>query len=222
MSFRRSTEVCGRALSTSSSRASRPSAATRRCGATSWREPAPRSRGPLRLLVGHGAPARRRAARRADRVLPLLQARPQRTPQGRQRPRPGARPARPGPLGDRDRRSGSPPGHPGVAADGVGHPQRRGHRTPGAADRAGPAPRLEPVRAKALSNSGRPEPVTTATTPGCTCSCPPSSSSAWTSLVGAARYPATKVLSSFHSLGSLLMLKASRRGRAANAFPLGG
>jgi hypothetical protein len=40
-------------------------------------------------------------------------------------------------------------------------------------------------------------------------------------LVGAARYPGTKVLSSFHSLGSLLLLKASRRGRAANAFPLG-
>ena len=40
-------------------------------------------------------------------------------------------------------------------------------------------------------------------------------------LVGAARYPGTKVLSSFHSLSSLLMLKCSRRGRAANAFPLG-
>ena len=40
-------------------------------------------------------------------------------------------------------------------------------------------------------------------------------------LVRAARYPGTKVLSSFHSVGSLLVLKASRRGRAANAFPLG-
>ncbi|MBI3256342.1 MAG: hypothetical protein HYZ59_00990 [Actinobacteria bacterium] len=40
-------------------------------------------------------------------------------------------------------------------------------------------------------------------------------------LVGAARYPGTKVLSSFHSLASLLLLKAGRRGRAANAFPLG-
>ncbi|MGH9005514.1 MAG: hypothetical protein ACRDYV_20505, partial [Acidimicrobiia bacterium] len=40
-------------------------------------------------------------------------------------------------------------------------------------------------------------------------------------LIAAARYPGTKVLSSFHSLGSLLLLKASRRGRAANAFPLG-
>jgi transposase len=36
-----------------------------------------------------------------------------------------------------------------------------------------------------------------------------------------ARYPGTRVLSSFHSLGALLLLKCSRRGRAANAFPLG-
>src|SRR5664280_1975870 len=37
----------------------------------------------------------------------------------------------------------------------------------------------------------------------------------------AANYPGTKVLSSFHSMASLLMLKCSRRGRAGNAFPLG-
>ena len=36
-----------------------------------------------------------------------------------------------------------------------------------------------------------------------------------------ARYPSTRVLSSFHSLGALALLKCSRRGRAANAFPLG-
>ena len=40
-------------------------------------------------------------------------------------------------------------------------------------------------------------------------------------LIGAASYPGTKVLSSFHSMASLLMLKCSRRGRAGNAFPLG-
>jgi len=40
-------------------------------------------------------------------------------------------------------------------------------------------------------------------------------------LIGAADYPGTKVLSSFHSLASLLMLKCSRRGRVSNAFPLG-
>lgn len=41
------------------------------------------------------------------------------------------------------------------------------------------------------------------------------------SLVAGARYPGTKVLLSFHSLASLLLLKCSRRGRVANAFPLG-
>jgi len=40
-------------------------------------------------------------------------------------------------------------------------------------------------------------------------------------LIAAAHYPATKVLSPFHSLASLLLLKCSRTGRAANAFPLG-
>ena len=40
-------------------------------------------------------------------------------------------------------------------------------------------------------------------------------------LVSAARYPGTSVLSPFHSVGSHLLLKCSRRGRAANAFPLG-
>ncbi|MHB8296644.1 MAG: hypothetical protein ACYDH5_18940 [Acidimicrobiales bacterium] len=40
-------------------------------------------------------------------------------------------------------------------------------------------------------------------------------------LIGAARYPGTKVLSPFHFLTSLLLVKCSRRGRAANAFPLG-
>ena len=40
-------------------------------------------------------------------------------------------------------------------------------------------------------------------------------------LVAGAAYPGTKVLSPFHSLASLLLVKCSRRGRAANAFPLG-
>ena len=40
-------------------------------------------------------------------------------------------------------------------------------------------------------------------------------------LVAAADYPATSVLSAFASLASLLLVKASRKGRAANAFPLG-
>lgn len=40
-------------------------------------------------------------------------------------------------------------------------------------------------------------------------------------LVADAHYPGTRALSSLHSIGSLALLKCSRRGRAANAFPLG-
>ncbi|MGH9063665.1 MAG: hypothetical protein ACRD0L_06805 [Acidimicrobiales bacterium] len=40
-------------------------------------------------------------------------------------------------------------------------------------------------------------------------------------LVAGAGYPGTKVLSAFASVASLLLVKCSRRGRAANAFPLG-
>jgi hypothetical protein len=85
---------------------------------------------------------------------------------------------------------------------------------------AGPAPRLEPVRATAIKQW--PE--------GARYDCdhaglylllPAMAELGLDELVRDARYPATKVLSSFHSLSSLLLLKASRRGRAANAFPLG-
>lgn len=41
------------------------------------------------------------------------------------------------------------------------------------------------------------------------------------SLIGGAGYRSTRVLSALHSVGSLLLLKCSRRGRVANAFPLG-
>ena len=84
----------------------------------------------------------------------------------------------------------------------------------------GPAPRLEPVRAKPIN--GWPT--------GARYDCdhaglylllPAMAELGLDTLIGAARYPGTKTLSSFHSLGSLLLLKASRRGRAANAFPLG-
>jgi transposase len=87
--------------------------------------------------------------------------------------------------------------------------------------RAGPAPRLAPVKAKAL-----PEWPTGAhfdcDHAGLYLLLPALVELGLDALVGAARYPSTKVLSSFHSLGSLLLLKCSRRGRAANAFPLGG
>ena len=93
--------------------------------------------------------------------------------------------------------------------------ERLERRQPG-----GPAPRLEPVRARAID--GWPA--------GARYDCdhaglylllPAMAELGLDTLIGAARYPATKTLSSFHSLGSLLLLKASRRGRAANAFPLG-
>src|SRR5659263_85398 len=85
---------------------------------------------------------------------------------------------------------------------------------------AGPAPRLEPVTAKALG----------AWPTGARYDCdhaglylllPAMVELGLDQLIGAANYPGTKVLSSFHSMASLLMLKCSRRGRAGNAFPLG-
>ena len=86
--------------------------------------------------------------------------------------------------------------------------------------RAGPAPRLEPVKAKAISQwpTGARFDCDHA---GLYLLMPALVELGLDAAVRAARYPATKVLSSFHSLASLLLLKASRRGRAANAFPLG-
>lgn len=93
--------------------------------------------------------------------------------------------------------------------------ERLQRRTP-----AGPAPRLEPVRARPLR----------AWPTGARMDCdhaglylllPAMASLGLDGLVAAAGYPKTSVLSSWHSLGSLLLLKCSRRGRAANAFPLG-
>ncbi len=86
--------------------------------------------------------------------------------------------------------------------------------------RGGPAPRLEPVRAHALS--GWPA--------GASFDCdhaglyllvPAMTDLSLDDLVAAARYPGTAALSSFHSICSHLLLKCSRRGRVANAFPLG-
>jgi len=100
-----------------------------------------------------------------------------------------------------------------LKAEGLERLERRG---PG----GGPAPRLEPVRAGAID--GWPT--------GARYDCdhaglylllPAMATLGLDTLVAAARYPGTKVLSSFHSLASLLLLKCSRRGRAANAFPLG-
>ena len=93
--------------------------------------------------------------------------------------------------------------------------ERLERRRPG-----GPAPRLEPSKAKAIGDwpTGARYDCDHA---GLYLLLPAMTELGLDTLVDAARYPATTVLSAFHSLGSLLMLKCSRRGRAANAFPLG-
>ncbi len=85
----------------------------------------------------------------------------------------------------------------------------------------GPAPRLDPVRAKALSSwpAGSRFDCDHA---GLYLLVPELVALGLPELVGGAHYPGTRVLSAFHSLGSLLLLKCSRHGRTANAFPLGG
>jgi transposase len=97
-------------------------------------------------------------------------------------------------------------------AEGI---ERLGRRGPG-----GPAPRTDPVKARALPEwpRGASWPCDHA---GLYLLLPAMVELGLDALVASARYPGTKVLSSLHSIGSLLLLKASRRGRAANAFPLG-
>ena len=84
----------------------------------------------------------------------------------------------------------------------------------------GPAPRLDAVRARAIRDwpTGARYDCEHA---GLYLLMPAMAELGLDTLLSSARYPGTKVLSSFHSLASLLLLKASRRGRAANAFPLG-
>ncbi len=85
---------------------------------------------------------------------------------------------------------------------------------------AGPAPRLAPVKAKPIG----------AWPAGAVYDCdhaglfvlvPALVELGIDTLIADARYPGTKMLSPFHSLTSLLLVKAARRGQAANAFPLG-
>jgi len=97
-------------------------------------------------------------------------------------------------------------------AEGI---ERLGRRGPG-----GPAPRTDPVRARAIGAwpAGASWPCDHA---GLYLLLPALVELGLDTLVGASRYPSTSVLSAFHSLGSLLLVKCSRRGRAANAFPLG-
>jgi len=97
-------------------------------------------------------------------------------------------------------------------AEGI---ERLGRRQP-----SGPAPRLEPVKARPIGEwpTGAQMDCDHA---GLYLLLPALAELGLDELVSAARYPATSVLSSFHSLASLLLVKCSRRGRAANAFPLG-
>jgi transposase len=84
----------------------------------------------------------------------------------------------------------------------------------------GPAPRTDPVKARALPEwpAGAVWPCDHA---GLYLLMPAMAELGLDKLAEAARYPGTSALSSFHSLASLLLLKCSRRGRVANAFPLG-
>lgn len=86
--------------------------------------------------------------------------------------------------------------------------------------RPGPAPRLEPVRAEALPGWPAGERFD-CDRAGLYLLLPAMAELGLETLVGGAHYPGTRVLSAFASLGSLLLLKCSRLGRAANAFPLG-
>lgn len=84
----------------------------------------------------------------------------------------------------------------------------------------GPAPRTEPVRAGRIRRwpTGARLPCDHA---GLYLLLPAITELGLDTLIGGCRYPGTSVLSAFHSISSLLLLKCSRRGRAANAFPLG-
>jgi hypothetical protein len=84
----------------------------------------------------------------------------------------------------------------------------------------GPAPRTDPVKARRLGDwpAGTSWPCDHA---GLYLLVPAMVEIGLDGLVSQARYPSTKVLSSFHSLGAHLLVKCSRRGRVANAFPLG-
>ena len=84
----------------------------------------------------------------------------------------------------------------------------------------GPVLRLDPVRAHTLGGwpAGASWPCDHA---GLYLLVPAMAELGLDSLVAEARYPGTSSLSAFHSICSHLLLKCSRRGRAANAFPLG-
>lgn len=119
-------------------------------------------------------------------------------------------------IAQRVRTEGTPVSAPTVwgilHAEGIERLRRR--------NQAGPAPRLDPVKARPLPAwpAGERYDCDHA---GLYLLLPAMVELGLDQLVASARYPSTKVLSAFHSVGSLLLLKCSRRGRAGNAFPLG-
>ncbi len=96
-------------------------------------------------------------------------------------------------------------------AEGIGRLSRRSN---------GPAPRLAPVRAKALSEwpAGSRFDCDHA---GLYLLLPELVALGLLELIRSAHYPGTRALFAFHSIGSLLLRKCSRHARTANAFPLG-
>jgi transposase len=84
----------------------------------------------------------------------------------------------------------------------------------------GPAPRTEPVRARPIGSwpAGS---VYECDHAGLYLLLPDMAQLGLDKIVAGCGYPGTRALSAFHSLGSHLLLKASRKGRVANAFPLG-
>jgi len=96
-------------------------------------------------------------------------------------------------------------------AEGIARLDRRG---------SGAVARLDPVRARALASwpAGA---RFTCDHAGLYLLLPELAALRLDELARQAHYPGTSVLSSFHSIGALTLLKCSRRGRCANAFPLG-
>jgi hypothetical protein len=88
--------------------------------------------------------------RRAEPVLPLLQAGAAHSPQSRADPHPGAAATGRGPLGNRDRREHQSRRRPRLGPDGLGHPARRGLRAPAP---GGASPVLSHARSR--SKQGR-------------------------------------------------------------------
>ena len=193
------------------------SAATRRCGLLRRRRRG-RGRRPVRLLPGHRAPARGRAARRPPSSSP---------PPSRAR-RDHARPPRYATgcwyCAPRTARvteiaaALSTEGTAGLGADGLGDPARRGHPTTArrASQAAAPRPptRSRPAR---LVLAGRdPLPCDHA---GLFLLLPRHGRARPADPGRHRRLPGTRVLSAWHSVASLLLLKCSRRGRAATRPP---